>query len=387
MSVIHQLMSKNIVCLSCEDTVLHAINVMRDHNIGAVLVKQEEEPIGIFTERDLLIKLDFNNTPQIHILKMKDVMTTNLQTVGHEDDYEGVINLMRRMNIRHAPVEKDGKIIGIISLRDLITQYEDYLKSLVEKNHKQLLETLNKVKESEAALERVLTIRTEFTNKVSHELRTPLASIKGAVDLVLRGTAGSLSDDQKDILNRAKNNIDRLKRLLDDILDLSKLESGAVQLNIQSQDINKVIKEVVESQKIIIQQKGLYLKFSLDRQLPPVPFDLDNFSQVLCNLINNATKFTEKGGITVSTQYQHQKNQAVICVQDTGQGIHEQDIPKLFGKFQQVRDKSAPQMGGTGLGLAICKEIVHQHGGEIWAESTWQEGSTFCFTLPIQQNS
>ncbi|MDE1920244.1 MAG: hybrid sensor histidine kinase/response regulator [Candidatus Omnitrophica bacterium] len=238
---------------------------------------------------------------------------------------------------------------------------------------------------SNKKLKAMYEVQKEFTSTVSHELRTPLASIKTGVDLVLRKMVGELNSQQQDILGRVKSEVDRLKRLINDILDLTKMESGKLQMSFMPNNVNNVIKQTVDSQKDVAQAKGLYLKMELDDKLPMVPFDNDRLIQVMNNLLSNAIKFTKEGGITVLSLDKSPNNHIQVCVKDTGKGIAEADFSKLFGKFQQIESAEKNEEGGTGLGLAICREIIERHGGKIWAESKLGEGTSFIFILPIQE--
>jgi signal transduction histidine kinase len=234
-------------------------------------------------------------------------------------------------------------------------------------------------------LKAMYEVQKEFTSTVSHELRTPLASIKMAIDLISQETVGTINAEQKDILGRAKRETDRLKRLIDDILDLTKIEAGKLQMNFIPNDIHRVIAQVIEAQKDVAQARGLYLKAEFDPNVPLVIFDSDRMVQVLNNLLGNAIKFTKQGGITVKTQDRSLENHVLVSVIDTGKGIADVDIPKLFQKFQQLESALDNEEGGTGLGLAICKEIITRHGGRIWAESGSGAGTSFNFILPIQE--
>jgi len=366
-------------------TVTDAIKLMRENRVGAVLVREKDKAVGIFTERDLLNKFDFQDPGKLLHAKIKDVMTKDLKTVEHDQAYIDVVDLMREQKIRHTPVVKDGKVIGMVSLRDLANHYEEHLKALLEENSKKLLESLNKMKASEEKLKKAIAIKSEFTHTVSHELRTPLTSIKGSIDLVLRGTAGALNDDQKMFLGKAQNNIDRLKRLINDVLDVAKLEAGEMELRIKPNDLNALIEEVVDSQQIPIKQKEIFLKAELAKGIPEIPFDRDSITQVLFNLINNSAKFTLRGGILVVSKHHPKQNNVEVIVKDTGPGIHKNDIEKLFQKFHQLGDPELRPAGGTGLGLAICKGLIQRHGGKIWVESELGRGSEFHFLLPIVQ--
>ncbi|MDP2923324.1 MAG: ATP-binding protein [Candidatus Omnitrophota bacterium] len=222
--------------------------------------------------------------------------------------------------------------------------------------------------------------KSKFTSMVSHELRTPLAAIKTGVKLVLDGLAGGVNAEQKDFLTIVRNNVDRLDRLINNVLDLQKLESGRVELNIKENDINEIIEEIYAAMHLLVEGRGLKFILRLENNLPKPQFDKDAIAQVLTNLINNAVKFTEAGDITVNT-WQDDKF-VHVAVQDTGSGIKNEDIHRLFHAFEQLERKKGKKTEGTGLGLVICKEIIEKHGGRIWAESEFGKGSTFHFTLP-----
>jgi PAS domain S-box-containing protein len=221
--------------------------------------------------------------------------------------------------------------------------------------------------------------KSAFTSMVSHELRTPLSAIKESVALILEGAVGSISQEQAKFLVVAKNNIDRLARMLNEVLDFQALESGKMSFKIELNDLNEVVRGVRESMLPIAEKKKLAFTLKLGESLPPVKFDRDKIIQVLTNLVNNSLKLTEQGGLTISTYVKN--NFVQVAVQDTGPGIMAEDIPNLFHQYQQLERK----VGGTGLGLAISQEIIKAHGGGIWVESTFGQGATFYFTLPIKE--
>lgn len=274
-------------------------------------------------------------------------------------------------------ISKPWKTTELLStIRQCIEHYDLVVAA---KTHEEELEIANK------RLKEMYEIQKEFTSTVSHELRTPLASIKMAIDLVSQETVGPINDEQKDVLGRAKQETDRLKRLIDDILDLTKIEAGKLRMNFMLNDIHQVITQVTEAQKDVAKNRGLYVKTEFDGNVPQIPFDRDRLVQVLNNLLSNAIKFTKQGGITVKTQDKSSENHILVSVIDTGKGISESDLPKLFQKFQQIESAQDNEEGGTGLGLAICKEILARHGGKIWVESKLGEGTSFNFVLPIQE--
>ncbi len=235
-------------------------------------------------------------------------------------------------------------------------------------------------KQAQEKMKEAVRIKSDFLSRVSHELRTPLTAIKEGIGIVLDRSAGEINADQEDFLATAKRNVDRLHRLINDVLDFSKLEARKAEFKMKENDLNSTIKEIVKMQQPVLQEKGLYLKLDLSNNMEKILFDEDKISQVLTNLMSNAIKYTSKGGITINSR----KNGEVIRVgiKDTGQGIKTDDLNKLFQQFQQV-GKEFRKPGSTGLGLAISKEIIGGHKGKIWAESRDNVGSEFIFTLPI----
>ncbi len=267
------------------------------------------------------------------------------------------------------PELRDGKVVGaVVSFLDITER-------------KRLDDSLNRAKEM---AENALAVKDEFTSTVSHELRTPLASIKSSIDILDTEVPGKLTTDQKTFIKRVKTNIDRLARLINDVLDLSKLESGKIALNLMPVRPELLIQEVVESHQSMANSKGLKIVTKCAEDLPILIADRDRLNQVLNNLISNALKFTKEGQIVVSVNVD-EKHFMLFCVSDTGIGIKEEDLPKLFQKFQQVGG-AHQQVGGTGLGLAICKQIIAKHRGRMWIRSQFGNGSEFYFIIPIRKD-
>ncbi|PIR20841.1 MAG: hypothetical protein COV45_04600 [Deltaproteobacteria bacterium CG11_big_fil_rev_8_21_14_0_20_47_16] len=237
-------------------------------------------------------------------------------------------------------------------------------------------------KKAEEALETAAQMKSSFASMVSHELRTPLTVIKGAVEMVEDGIDGPINEKQKQHLEIANRNVDRLNRLIDNILDFQKLESGQIKLNITLTNINTLINEVVEGFDQVAAAKNIQIVQNLQTTLPKVCCDKDSLIQVLTNLINNAIKFMDQGKITVTSQ---QKGQNVeLCVADQGVGIQKDDIPKLFQAFSRIATPGH-KSPGTGLGLVICQKIIEAHKGRIWVESEFGKGTQFYVSLPISQ--
>ena len=223
-------------------------------------------------------------------------------------------------------------------------------------------------------------MKSEFISVASHELRTPMTSIKGSVDLILGGCVGEVSPEAQELLEVAHSACERMIRLINNILDLSKIEAGQIQLRLESIDLADVVERSLRSINPLAVQAGITLKPSLPSGLPPVEADKDRMEQVITNLVSNAIKFSPTNGeveVSLSTD-----NEWVRCsVSDQGCGIAEKDLSRIFGKFQQA---GLPQRGaGTGLGLAITYALVTEHKGKIWVDSQVGEGSSFVFCLPI----
>ena len=250
------------------------------------------------------------------------------------------------------------------------------VERLVQKRTAELAEANRKLRE-------LARLKDEFVAHVSHELRTPMAIIREGISQVLEGICGELANEQRETLSVTLRNIDRLGRLIEDLLDLSRIEAGKLPLERAEFDIAGLTKEVAQAFLSRVQERGLSLKTRLPNRRVLVCADRDKVAQVFTNLISNALKFTHSGFIEVSIE---DGSNAVSCsIADTGPGIDPSQLNRLFQKFEQLVRLQMPGERGTGLGLAICKGIVELHGGKIWAESIPLQGTRFIFTLPKQR--
>ena len=224
-------------------------------------------------------------------------------------------------------------------------------------------------------------MKTEFVSLVSHELRTPLTSIKGYVDLLLGGKVGELDKTQLKFLNVVKNNTDRLVSLISDLLDISRIESGKIELRQSALDISRMVIDVTNTMQPQFLEKNQKLNLEIAPGLPPVWADSDRLTVILTNLLSNAHKYTPEGGrITVRV---YQANSMVrVDVQDTGIGMTPEEKSKLFTKFFRSDNLMIQETVGSGLGLVITKSLVEMQGGDIFVETEQGVGSTFSFTLP-----
>ena len=238
-------------------------------------------------------------------------------------------------------------------------------------------------KKAEKEMKEAVEMKAKFISTASHELRTPLTAIKEGINLVHSEMTGPLNDDQKEFLGIAKRNVDRLARLINDVLDFQKMTAGRMAFNMKPASINETVRLVEETMRPLAKEKGLNLIIELDDAVPVVNFDKDKIIQVLTNLVNNAIKFTETGSIKITTS--RNDNSIITSVKDSGCGIKQEDMPKLFQEFEQLSTNDTERKtGGTGLGLAISKRIIENHNGKIWAESDYEKGTTFYFELPME---
>ncbi len=224
-------------------------------------------------------------------------------------------------------------------------------------------------------------MKTEFISTVSHELRTPLTVIREGVSLVYDGMLGPVTADQQKFLNVSLQDIDRLKRIIDNLLDVSKIEAGKVGLKRELVDFSRLVQAVAMGFYSTARSKHLEIRTTLPQEGSlKVYIDRDKIIQVFTNLIGNALKFTQEGHIVI--QVEDDESFLHCTVADTGRGIAAEDLPKVFGKFEQFGRQEGPGEKGTGLGLAICKGIVEMHGGKIHVESQPNTGSRFIFSIP-----
>jgi PAS domain S-box-containing protein len=224
--------------------------------------------------------------------------------------------------------------------------------------------------------------KTEFVSTVSHELRTPMTSVKGYVKLLLMGAVGRLTDEQQNFLSIVDTNVNRLTTLVNDLLDISRIESGRMAISPQVMRVEEVIGQITRELETRATDQGLTLWRSVPSTLPKVVADPDRVAQVLTNLVANACNYTLPGGeVTVSARAVG--DEVRVSVQDTGIGISPEDQEKIFDRFFRADDEVVQNASGTGLGLPIVQSLVEMQGGQVWVESEPGQGSTFTFTLPV----
>ncbi len=330
----------------------------------AIIVCDKKENILLINEaaRNLL-KIDTPCIENIHISKLiKDERVISILTDPSSDKFTNQPYLLFKLDekdvyirpqVSEIPLAKGEKSGTVLILQD-VTQFKQ----------------LDKMK-------------SEFMATVSHEFRTPLTSINMTLDLINQGIVGEVNPEQQELLKSAKHDANRLTKLVRELLELSRLESGKFQFKKELISINEIIQDSIQPILLPIKEKSINLILHLSENIPKFTGDAQQFSWVISNLVNNALKYTPEGGaieITSSVEI----NEIMVSIKDTGKGISEENLSTIFDKFVQVKGTLESTPGSVGLGLAIAKEIVQMYGGEIWAESEFEKGSVFYFTIPLE---
>ena len=342
-----------IISTDVEDRIL-----TWNHGAEVIFGYSREETVG----QSLTILLPAQRTGELEEIRDKVRLTgviRNLEVRRIRKD-----GIIIEASLAVSPIrDKDDNVIGFLHLARDVTE---------KKRYEQRLKELDKMKSA-------------FVSNVSHELRTPLTAIKASADNMLDRLIGDLNGKQVGYLTRIKSNSDRLARLINDLLDLSTIEAGKIDLRPANLPLVTLVKEAAESLRPVAAEKLINLTvMSADPGIIAWA-DRDKVVQVLMNLIGNALKFTPTGGkVTIAVT----KNSAAwmqISVTDTGPGIPAEEVNKVFARFYQIGQAGTQKTQGTGLGLAISKALVEMHGGKIWVESEAGKGSIFSFTLPAEQ--
>lgn len=239
------------------------------------------------------------------------------------------------------------------------------------------------MKDANEKLKKLDESKSEFISIASHQLRTPLTVVKGYVSMILEGSFGKISATQRDSLDKVYQSNERLIHLVENLLNLSRIESGRLQFKYETMNLETVVDSVFEELTSKAKEKKLKFEYKKPaKPLPKVVIDQEKIRQVIMNLIDNSIKYTAKGSVTVSVK--KEADNIEFCVSDTGMGVDPDDIPHLFQKFQRGTGTFLVHTEGTGLGLYVAREMIEQHKGKIWVESKGKnKGSKFIFTIPI----
>lgn len=298
----------------------------------------------------------------------------------------GGVLLLRQYFIRQQRQEQ-----RLVESEQKYKELSDQLESRVNQRTRDLLGAIENLQECSRT-------QSDFLSKMSHELRTPLNAVIGFSDILLSGMDGELAPDQKNDVQLIFNSAQHLLQLINDILDISKLEEGKISLQPEFIPVNQIIDDTLSDYRKQIEEKSLALRQEVPAGLPPVYADSRRMKQILSNLIGNAIKFTEKGMIVIDAGWSDREGHPLtpapgshsefvkISIQDTGIGISDQELSLIFSRFHQTDTGLSRKYEGTGLGLAITLSLVELHGGTIGAESQPDKGSRFWFTLPITED-
>jgi GAF domain-containing protein len=317
--------------------------------------------------------------------------TIHIHDVQADPDYT-MTNAARIGGVRTMlgiPLLREGTPIGVIALQrkvmrpftekqiDLATTFADQAVIAIEN-----VRLFEEIQDKSRQLAEASQHKSQFLANMSHELRTPLNAILGYTELITDAVYGEPPEKMMTVLKRIEANGKHLLGLINDVLDLSKIEAGQLVLTLGDYSLKDVVHTVYSAVEPLAAEKSLGFRIELTSNLPHGRADERRLTQVLLNLVGNAIKFTDAGEIVIKGSSANGSFNVSVC--DTGPGISEVDQQKLFQEFQQADNSTTKKKGGTGLGLAISKRIIEMHGGRIWVESALGEGSTFSFTLPVR---
>ena len=282
-----------------------------------------------------------------------------------------------------------GLVVGVVLLMSLVGsvilkhQVNARTRELKQINQEMEKRIVARTAELAAAMEKAQTadrIKSAFLATMSHELRTPLNSIIGFTGILLQGLAGSLNQEQHKQMTMVQSSARHLLALINDVLDISKIEAGQLELAFTSFDLRLSIEKMVKLISPLAEKKGIDLRMDISAEIGPITSDQRRLEQVILNLINNAVKFTEKGHVAIACR--NENDHYMVSVSDTGIGMRPEELPNLFQPFHQIDAGLTRKHEGTGLGLSICKKILDVMGGAIDVESRWGQGSVFTIRIP-----
>ena len=330
---------------------------------------------------------------------------SNVLTVTGEQRYRGEIQLSDPATGRALPVEgvagtilsEQGELMWVVTILHDLTEaiekarlYEQLKEGAVELERKiaeatsELAHQNELLRRQHIALEQASALKSQFLANMSHEFRTPLNAILGYTHMLLNGVTGAVSDAQRKSLTRIDSNSRHLLALINDILDITRIEAGRMPLNLTTFRVGDLIHEVMSELEPIIKRSKLTVTARTRASVPALKSDRQKIKQIVLNLLSNALKFTPHGSVTIGASYDGKSRLVAIAVRDTGVGIPEADNGKVFEDFRQLDSSPARGYGGTGLGLSICRRLAHMLGGNIELSSSSGQGSTFTLRLPAR---
>lgn len=378
--------------------VKHGDPHMLDEGISHSIVQQVIETGEPVLTRNALQDTRYNLIETVQRLKLQSILCVPLRSRGK---MLGVLYLENR-EISNAFTRQDipplnifaGQAAIAIENAQLNQRQEQFAAELEERVHERTAELEARTGELENAQWQATAnweaamqenrLRTALLSNIAHDLRSPLNTVVGALDMMKEGVFGDVTDDQVLWIDRSLTATRQILRLVSDIFDLSKLEQGGLELYPETLEVAGILEQTLAIAEGLRQNEQVELAIEMQDNLPAVWGDFDRIQQILVNLVSNALKFTTRGTIMIRTERLAQHpNTLIFSVADTGEGIPPENLPTIFDRFSMADLNLNRRRKGTGLGLAICKELVVQHGGEIWVESQLGVGTTFYFTLPV----
>lgn len=351
---------------------------LHEEKIGAIVIRANLDQL-----RTLLLQYGFGSTLVLLLaLTASSVLLSRLQRTVTEPVTDLVL-LMETIS-RDKNYSQRARGRGPKELVSLAGSFNEMLTAIQSRDH-ELERSLTELKKAYGKLEDLDRLKSAFISTVSHELRTPITSIKAFVELLL------IKPDMKEnrkarLLETINSETDRLSRLIGDLLDLSRIESGVMLWRDQSVILAEVVRSAVNGIIPLAKVKGIQIEETVEDGLPTLHADRDRIMQVVMNLLSNAVKFTQPDGqITISTSRTASPSGIAVSVADTGPGIPHDDLSLIFERFHRSGDVLTSAIEGTGLGLSISREIVEHYGGRIWAASEVGKGSVFTFSIPLKR--
>lgn len=381
---------KNLVLIYDEDKILHArINLgFTPEEVGAILsgLEKNNSLKEALVEGHTFSSVDSVKQARETIVRLFEVEHFILTPILTQNGVIGILFIGNRSNAA-AVTEGDRELIAILanqigqSLENARLFEEAYrstqiLESKVQERTRQLGSALEEVKH-------ISKTKSEFISAVSHELRTPLTSIKGYAAILIAGKLGDIPDSVRERLEKINTHSDNLVKLINNLLDISRIESGRVEMKMEKCALAALVEGVHDLLTPQLKEKNIQWQVQIADDVPEVLVDKHQLERVFINLIGNAVKFTPAGG-TIGVRVRREAEEAAIEAYDTGIGIAKEDVGKLFDEFYRVDNAINQTVKGTGLGLSLAKKIVEAHKGRMWVTSELNKGTTFHFTLPLK---
>lgn len=377
--------------------------------------KNSVEPI-------LLIDSTYNPSDRlIESLKLRAIMNYKSRSLSNNFDIS-IDDITVKKNVKHLISDYDFEVLNFDNLLSFIDvnnecygyteifREQDFsledstcFQTIVQQVSLPLKSAIlyQEIIDTNKKLEKLERLKSDFISIVSHELRTPLTTIKNSLDIISSGKTGELSESSEKFINMAKRNVSRLSGIINDLLDISKIEAGKLDFAYANIKIESVIEDVKNSLMPVAKDKNINIEYNSESSDVEIYADSNRLEQVLTNLVSNAVKFTpEEGSVVISSKIINSKDVVVedcflkdiedldgdylqISVSDEGIGIEKDNLTKVFDKFKQIENSLSRKVGGSGLGLAIAKQLVEAHNGAIWCDSIINKGSNFYFVIPV----